>query len=158
MRTMLAVAVACLCLAVAPSAQGYDLTGTWIGKYSCKGFDGAKFSSGSKSSTFKITQSGNQIAVDLDNGEYRYNGGAIPDTAKPEKGEAVFLECANDSVPFTGGDSEIIRVAVKTKPGDVKATLKGTSIFEDTLFGVGTCKYTFKRVDTAAPTILGCTI
>lgn len=158
MKTMFAVFVACLALALAPLAQAYDLTGTWIGKYSCKGFDGAKFSSGSKSSTFLITQQGNAIAVDLDNGEYRYNGGAIPDTAKPEKGEAVFLECSNDSVPFSGGESEIIRVAVKTKAGVVKATLKGLSIFEDDMFGVGTCKYTFKRVDTANPNVPGCPI
>lgn len=156
MKSMFAGLVACLVLALAPSAQAYDLTGTWIGKYSCKGFDGSKFSSGSKSSTFAITQSGNTMAVNLDNGEYRYNGGAIPDTTKPEKGEAVFLECSNSNVPFAAGESEIIRVAVKTKAGTVKATLKGLSIFEDDMFGVGTCKYTFKRVDTANPNVPGC--
>lgn len=140
----------------APSARAYDLTGTWVGKYTCTGFDGAKFKSDSKNSTFKITQTGNAIAADLDNAAYRYNGAPIPDSAKPEKGEAVFVECSNDNVPLSGGESEIIRWSVKTKAGTFKATLKGLSIFEDNLGGVGTCKYSLKRVDTADPGILGC--
>lgn len=139
-----------------PTVHAFDLTGTWVGKWSCKGFDGEKFTSDNKNSTFRITQSGNTIAADLDNGAYRYNGGAISDSAKPEKGEAAFVACSNDNAPLSGGESEIIRVAVKTKVDTFKATLKGVSIFEDDLGGVGTCKYSFKRQGTANPNVSAC--
>jgi len=149
---------AVLLVAAASPARAFDLTGTWIGKWSCKGFDGAKFTSANKTSTLKITQSGNVIAADLDNGDFHYNGGMIADGVKPEKGEAVFVSCSTDNVPLAGGESEIIRAAVKTKLGTFKASFKGLSIFESNFGDTGTCKYTFKRRDTIDPNVLGCAI
>jgi hypothetical protein len=139
-----------------PAAHAFDLTGTWIGKWSCKGFDGAKFKSANKSSILRLTQTGNTIAADLDNGEFHYNGAMIADNAKPEKGEAVFAACPNDNLPLAGGESEIIRAAVKTKLTSFKATFKGTSIFESNFGDVGSCKYTFKRRDNLDPNVLAC--
>ncbi|MCC6766277.1 MAG: hypothetical protein IT293_16580 [Deltaproteobacteria bacterium] len=156
MKVMLAALLCCLALAVGPSAEAYDLTGTWVGKWSCKGFDGVKFTSGNKASTLRITQSGNAIAAELDNGVYRYNGGAIPDIAKPDKGEAALVACPNDNVPLSGGESEIMRAAVKTKASTFKAALKALSVFEDGSGGVGTCKYSFKRVDPVNPNVPDC--
>jgi hypothetical protein len=153
------LAVSCSLLALVATAatvHAYDLTGTWVGKWSCKGFDGEKFTSFNKTSTLRLTQTGNTIAADIDNGEYRYNGGMIADDAKPEKGEAVFITCAIDNLPLTDTETEMIRVAVKTKTGTFKASFKGLSIFEDNLGGVGTCKYSFKRQDTVNPNISAC--
>ena len=136
--------------------RAFDMTGTWVGKWSCKGFDGQKFTSGNKTSTMRVTQSGNTMAVDVDNGDFTYNGGAIPDVVKPEKGEAVFAACPNDNLPLTGDEAETARLSVKTKPGAVKATVKALSIFDSPSGEVGTCKYSYKRVDAADPNVAGC--
>jgi hypothetical protein len=149
------LALAALMLMPIP-AHAFDLTGTWIGKWSCKGFDGSKFTSGNKTSTLRLTQVGNVINADLDNGEYHYNGAALTNTAKPDLGEAVLISCGTDNVPQAGGEAEILRAAVKTKAGTFKASFKGLSIFESDFKDVGTCKYTFKRRDTINPNVDGC--
>lgn len=148
-----------LVLVTAGQAFAFDLTGTWAGKWSCTGFDGAKFTSGNKESTLLVAQVGNVFSADIDGGEFRYNGGAIPDAAKPlEKGEAVMNSCGTDPIPLTGEETEIARLKVKVsiKPGQVKGSLKGVSIFEDNLGGVGTCKYSYKRITTTNPGSIGC--
>lgn len=145
-----------LALGVSPTVHAFDVTGTWVGKWSCKGFDGEKFTTANKTSTLKLTQTGNAIAADLDNGEFHYNAGMIVDKFKPEKGEAVFVACPTDNLPLADAESEILRAAVKTKAGTFKASLKGLSIFEDNFGGVGTCKYAFKRQDTVNPNVSAC--
>ncbi len=155
--TTLALALAAL-VVTPPAAHAFDLTGTWIGKWSCKGFDGSKFTDANKTSTLRLTQTGNVINADLDNGDFHYNGGMIADTTKPEKGEAVFLSCGTDNVPLSGSEAEIIRAAVKTKSGTFKASFKGTSIFENEQGDVGSCKYTFKRTDSTNPNVAGCPV
>lgn len=145
-----------LVLGVTPAAHAFDVTGTWIGRWSCKGFDGEKFTSFNKTSTLKLSQTGTAIAADLDNGSFHYNAAMIADKFKPEKGEAVFIACATDNLPLADAESEILRAAVKTKAGTFKASLKGLSIFEDQFGGVGTCKYSFKRQDTLDPNVSAC--
>jgi hypothetical protein len=152
--TVLTLSALLVTVIVAP-ARAFDATGTWLGKWSCKDFDGKKFSEGNPESTLQISQNDDVLAIDLDGGSYRYNGRSLNDAAKPEKGEAVFASCAIDNQPFVGGLSEIIRVAIKTKPGALKATLKGQSIFENGA-SVGNCKYTFKRVSDQNPNVSDC--
>ena len=150
------VALATLLLSIGPSpARAFDATGTWVGKWSCKDFDGQKGTDGNAESTLLITQTGTAMAIDLDAGFYRYNGNAIPDGAKPEKGEAALLSCAIDDQPLTGALSELMRFAFKTKSGSVKATLKGVSIFQLGAV-VGTCKYSFKRTSDVDPNVSAC--
>ena len=134
-----------------PAAYAFDLTGHWAGKFSCKGFDGTKFSLGNKSATLAITQTGNSIAAFA--GGFLYTGTQLPDAAKPEQGEAVLFTCATSS---TLGLGEIARATVKTKVGTFKATLKATSVFANNTPGVGACKYTYKRIDTSDPAVGGC--
>jgi len=158
MKTMTFALAFAILVVTPPAAHAFNLTGTWIGKWSCKGFGGSKFTSDNKTSTLRLTQTGNVIAADLDNGDFHYNGAMIADTAKPEKGEAVFLSCGTDNVPQSGSEAEIIRAAVKTKLGTFKASFKGTSIFESNFGDVGSCKYTFKRRNTIDPNVVGCPI
>ena len=134
-----------------PGAYAFDLTGHWIGKFSCKGFDGTKFSLGEKSATLAITQTGNSIAALA--GGFLYTGTQIPDAAKPEQGEAVLFTCGTSS---SLGQGEIARATVKTKIGTFKATLKATSVFANNAPRVGACKYTYKRIDTIDPAIGSC--
>lgn len=136
-------------------ADAFDATGTWLGRWSCKDFDGQKFSEGARDVTILVTQTGDFLAMDFDGGAYRYNGRSLNDAAKPDKGEVVFVSCGIDNQPFAGGLSEIIRVAIRTKLGAVKATFQGQSVFEQGA-SVGTCKYTFKRVSTQDPNVSDC--
>jgi hypothetical protein len=152
----LAVFTLLVAASTAPAARAFDLTGHWAGKWNCKGFDGSKFSGSEKHSTLTITQSGNTIAANIDGGgAFFYNGTPVPDTAKPEKGEAVLLACPTANT-LGSDEAEIVRAAVKTKVGTFKATLKGTSVFADNFPEVGTCKYSYKRVDTTDPAVGGC--
>jgi hypothetical protein len=145
-----------LLLSTATPLCAFDLTGNWIGKWSCKGFDGAKFKSANPTSTLAITQVGDTIAASLDNGDFLYNGRAITDVVKPEKGEVVLAQCGTDNLPAAGPEGEIVRAAVKTKPDTFKASFKALSIFDDDFPGVGTCKYSFKRQDQTEPGIAPC--
>lgn len=139
--------------AVAP-AHAFDLTGHWIGKWSCKDFDGVKFNEGANPSLMAITEAGGTMNVSIDN--VGYNGTAIADAKKPdEKGEAVLISCATSNV-LTTDFAEIVRATVKTKIGSFKATFKAVSVFADNTPEVGTCKFSFKRVDTLDPGVLAC--
>lgn len=146
--TTIAVLVA---TSISPGAYAFDLTGHWTGKFSCKGSDGTKFSLGNKSATLAITQTGNTIAAFA--GGFLYTGTQVPDAAKPEQGEAVLFTCATSS---TTGIGEIGRATVKTKIGTFKATIKATSVFATNAPRVGSCKYTYKRIDTIDPGVGGC--
>jgi len=150
---------------VAHPASAFNLTGHWIGKYSCKGFDGAKFTSGNKTSTLDVTQTGATIAAMIDanvsppDGSFHYNGIAIPDDKNADKGEAILLGChlANTPAPTnTTFDGELSRLSVKTKTGTFKATITASSIFEDATPEVSQCKYSYKRIDTNDPGIAAC--
>ena len=143
--------------ALAPASHAFDLTGTWVGKWSCQGFDGSKFKSSNGQSTIAITQTDNTIAANVDNGEFFYNGGAIPDTGDPTtKGEAVLLQCGTDHIAFTTAEGEILRAKVKVNPASGTGSLKGLSIVETQFSEALTCKYSYKRVDTANPNVPGC--
>jgi hypothetical protein len=141
-------------------ARAFDLTGHWVGTWTCKGFDGTKFSDQNKTSTLDITQSGNAIHAAFEK-LFLYAGAAVPDPAKPEKGEVVLADCHTNAVlEMEDGNSEIIRAPVATKPASVKATFKGLSILENDVvpFGqqVQTCKYSYKRIDTDDPAVGSC--
>lgn len=141
-------------------ARAFDLTGHWVGAWTCKGFDDTKFNDQNKASTLDITQTGNTIHAAFEK-LFLYTGAAIPDPAKPEKGEVVLADCHTNAVLGTeDGNSEIIRAPVATKPGSAKASFKGLSILENDVvpFGeqVQTCKYSYKRIDTDDPAVGSC--
>jgi hypothetical protein len=141
--------------ALAAGAQAIDLTGTWVGKWTCQGFDGAKFKSSNKQSTLLITQNGNALAASID-GDFTYNGGVIPDLRNPDgKGEAALVGCANDVIPFAGGESEIVRAKVKTSASGA-GSFKGLAVLESDFPDVLTCKYSYRRTSTENPNVPAC--
>lgn len=143
--------------ALGPAAAAFDLTGTWQGRWSCQGFDGSKFRSFNNESVVLITQNGNTLAVNMDAGDYLYNGGAIPDTGAPTtKGEIALTQCGTDNLPLAGEDTEILRAKVKADAEKGTGSLKGLSILESAIPDVLTCKYSYKRVDTANPNVPAC--
>ena len=168
MRVLIA-ALASLVLFSTPAAA-FNLTGHWEGKYSCKGFaapfteDGKlvnKFTTVHKTSTLDITQNGNAFGAVLDlnlpAGPYRYNGFSMPSVKTDDVGEVFLVGCGTSPTPPDGDTgAEILRAAVKTKDGVVKASFKGFSIFVDNFPEAETCKYSYTRVDTNDPGIDTC--
>jgi len=142
---------------VAPGASAqFVLTGTWEGRWSCKGFDGAKFSASNPASTLQITQTGNVLAVNEDGG-IRYNGGAIPDAKSPAtKGEIALLKCETDNLPLAGPEGVLLRAKVKADPVKGTGRFKGLSIVESDAPEALTCKYVYKRTSTTDPGVAAC--
>jgi hypothetical protein len=169
-RSRMFLAVTFFLATGAPAAHAFDLTGHWTGKWSCKGVaNDGKFtvSSSISPSTLDITQVGGTFAavVDVsvspaDGGDFPFNVFAIPDLKKPdEKGEVVLLACPNGNTVPASGSAETMRGQVKTKANTAKASFKATSIFTDIFNGapeVGTCKYSYKRIDTTDPGLTNC--
>jgi hypothetical protein len=156
MRPWLPLALAAACLA--HPAAAFDLTGTWEGKQTCKGSDGAKFSFVFPT-TLRITQTGTVLAMEVvsDAGSDFYNGTGIDGTAKPENGEAYFVHCGTTFVPATGKEAfdETGRGIVKTKETG-SGSFKGTSNFYNGEPEVANCKWSYKRTLTADPAVLSC--
>ncbi len=162
-----AVVVACsLVLGVsAADAQLFNLTGHWTGTWSCKGVaNDGKFTIANKTSTLDITQAGQTFAATVDAadpiGNFSFNLFAVPDIKKPDqKGEVIALGCAlANTVPPTDV-AEFARAQVQTKPNSFKASFKASSIFTDIFNGdpeVGSCKYSYKRIDTNDPGVSNC--
>jgi hypothetical protein len=144
---------------VAPASAAfltYDLTGTWTGSITCSEYDGGVKVKPKTvlTPTMRITQVGVSLGVLLDFGTSTrlYGGLANPDAKKPEqKGEAALIRCGTSDVIATGLPNQIARMTVSAKPGKVKATFKGVSIFTDPSDPEprhGTCKWKWKRIDT----------
>lgn len=137
-------------------SRAFDLTGTWKGRWVCQGFDGSGFWSSENRSALRITQTGDTLTACIDE-TYAYNGGAIPDVKRPDtKGEVALVQKGTDTTPLVGPDSEILRARVKTSAHTGSARFRGVSVSEygpDPKHGsaVLTCRYRYKRIDTANP-------
>jgi hypothetical protein len=152
-----AVAVAATALAAAVPAAAFDLTGHWEGKYACKTFNaGFKDGFSSRTSEIEITQVGTSVILRVD-GVDTYRGLGIDGAAKPEAGALYAVRCTTDDVPGAqaGGFDELGHFTVKTGANG-KGSLRGFSIFNDDDPEVGTCKWSYKRVDTLDPGLADC--
>lgn len=161
------VAAAAL-LGASPStatAQLFDLTGTWVGKLSCKSFETGSKVKFALEPVLQISQSGNQVGARLDFGgtQEQFDGVANPDGKKPEtKGQLALLRCGTDNVAGNDfGTDEIGHFTVTTKPLPAeKASLKGVSIYSapgTATPEVGTCAWKWTRTDLTNPNIsIGC--
>ncbi len=135
----------------------YDLTGTWRGSIKCSALIAGAKQKSVLTPTMRISQIGLNIGVQLDFGTSTsaYGGLANPDAKKPEqKGEAALVLCGTDNVLGVDLFDEIARMAVAAKPGKVKASFKGVSIFSGPSTPQvthGTCKWKWTRTDTAEP-------
>lgn len=145
------------------AAEAFDLTGNWTGRWTCQGFDGARFVDANLTSTMAITQTGDTLYVSIDNGGFRYNGAAVSDTVRPaQKGEVALVACGTDVFPMAGSEAEMMRAKIALKPTGAVGVFKGASIFEGPATAtptppyVGSCKYVYKRIDQVNPNITPC--
>jgi hypothetical protein len=150
-----------LALAVAwlsQPAAAFDLTGTWVGKQTCKSADGTRFSF-KIPSTLLISQNGSEIAMHVvtEGGTDVYNGVGIDLADKPEGGDAYFVHCSTSDVPGTGADAfdEAGRATVKAKETG-SGSFKATSTYFNTVPETGTCKWSYLRTDVVDPDVDAC--
>lgn len=138
-------------LAFATPAGALDLTGTWLGRFKCTSYDGSKDSFTVTGDTLTITQTGDLLAVD-DN----FSGFAIADAGKPlQRGEAMLGHCGTSNDPSVG-PSEIARLKAKVDRDKGKGKLKGRSVYTDGGNQIGSCRWSYKLMDTADPDAPGC--
>lgn len=158
MARALVALIALLPLCTSLPAVALDLTGTWTGRFVCSEFDGAK-GKFPEDATLLISQNGNDLNilwVDVGN----YSGVAIPDQRKPDaKGEAKMVECDTDADMFDGYD-ELARLRAKVNRNRGSGSLKGESFYAPNApvagLVAGSCKWSFKRTDTADPAAGAC--
>ncbi len=148
-----------LLVSIVSQARAFDLTGAWSGVRKCKDLDVGVKDKFTDPFTAQITQSGNAIGILMDFGggpNTPYAGLANFLPAKPDKGELAMIHCGTDDVVGDANTYDSIgRMQVTTKPGKVKATIKGTTIFSDPDAVsplVGTCTWKLTRTANPGPT------
>lgn len=101
----------------------------------------------------QITQVGNAVgaAVTIDGTLYKYNGIAVANAAKPDKGDVVFVLCASDDDLGTGAYDELGRFSTVTKPAKGTGSIKGVSQFSSPAPSAYTCKWKLKRTNATNP-------
>jgi hypothetical protein len=139
----------------AASAGAVDLTGTWTGKQSCDIYDGARSKVSFGEGIMQITQTGNQAVMKLSFGNalVTYLGRIFPDDRSPEsRAEVTFALCGTseqvtDDQTYYG---ELLRIRV------TGTKFTGNSIFKDFTPQMGSCKWSYKKIDIVDPQLTGC--
>lgn len=152
----------------ASAVDPLDISGTWVGKLQCKGYDG-----GNKTTTILetsepligplfISQSGTDINMQI--AGVLYNGAVRADLGRPEKlvvGSFVSCQTSDD---YSLGISEVGTFLMTfVEKNDLKTTFRGDSVYG--LAGIPpgapsqtfeACKWSFSRTDAANPLVGAC--
>ncbi len=148
-----AVLVAAL---AAPPAYAYDLGGHWSGVYKCKGSFGGDKDSYTDALEADITQAGTAVGANISfsGTPYSYNGLAVADSKKPDKGDLMLTICGTDDDLGSGQYDELGRFKVTTKPTKGSGSISGASYYSSTSPPQAyTCKWKLKRTSTSAPVV-----
>jgi hypothetical protein len=147
-------AVAALALAVAAPALALDtLTGTYTGKMSCKGYANQAPTKSKQDITIDVIDSKGFVlqvragATDVGTAVFAFK---IEDAVKTDRGTFAGVDCTLTSI---SGDGIALRGDAVVKPGNGKATLKGSLTRQD-VDGDGLvehCTFSVKRTSTTAP-------
>jgi hypothetical protein len=139
------------------SAWGIDLTGTWEGKQVCRYFDGRK--------SIVVSQDVIQVSHVGDDVYFSSElvGGAIfhtqlfEDDRHPGKmAHAIFIECDTTESSTYQELGRATKLQTTAKGGGLwQATSNFYQLDEDRRF-MGTCSWTYRRVDTSDPNIGAC--
>lgn len=155
---MMAIALS----AFSTTVHGFDLTGHWVGKASCKGLgDGEKFT-GKTEVIADVSQSGHDVNIAFQGFSFLSlaSAVAVASTKNADKGELGFVACDNEPEPVFGVTG---RAKVTTKPSKGTGSIKLVAIVAGkNLSGIGateatfTCTGTLKRTATADPVVGNC--
>lgn len=154
MRFAITTTITALLLLGASRTDAFDLTGNWVGKWSCAHFNGGvKEKRGNAASTLAVTSLGNGTFGAHIDGGITYRGIEIPDAKKPDnKGEIAIVHCGSDDDPAAVTANNFFEAGRwKVSVKGAKGTLSGIAIYSFSNTHVATCKYKYKRVDTTDP-------
>jgi hypothetical protein len=135
-------------------AFAMNLTGEWTGSTSCTSFDGTAFRIPRSDSTLFISHSGGTFAAHLDTGEgpTDYSGQAVQESGQTTRLRGIMVEC--HTAPSLLDRSEVVHLKA-AESGD-GARIKGSSIFRGQAGDIGTCRWTFSRVNKTDPGLAEC--
>lgn len=142
-----------LALLFAGPASAIDLTGSWAGTTSCLVYvDGAPLQKSTGETTVRISQTGSQLAADVDG--LPFAGTVLEDGAKPEKGVASLVRCSTAATsPSVPTDLYVMNVQANADKGSAK----GSAITTWITVGIGgKCSVKLKRTETTDPDLQGC--
>jgi hypothetical protein len=136
------------------TAFAMNLTGEWSGTISCTAFDGTLYRIPRSPSTLYVSHSGSTFAAHLDNGEgpTDYSGQAIQESGLSTRLRAIMVEC--HTAPTLVDRSEVVHL--KAADGGGGGRIKGSSIFRGQSGDIGTCRWTFTRVNKTDPGLADC--
>lgn len=155
-RVAAGMLAAVLVATLAPPARAFELDGHWSGTYKCKGVSGGEKDSYEDALEADVTQSGTAVGatISFSGTPYSYNGLAIADAAKPDKGDLMLTICGTDDDLGSGVFDELGRFKVTTKPAKGSGAISGVSVYADNNPpGAYTCKWKLKRTSTSAPVV-----
>jgi len=139
-------------LGAAPARALENLAGSWAGKMSCDGFDNGVPGHSSGPIQFELDDGGNGSVGFSVPAVGTFFGRVLVDVAHPDRAVVQGAQCGFDEANVDGA---VLRGEVRTKAGDVKATLAGTLILLDGPGESSTiCEFKLTRVDLQAPTIV----
>ena len=151
-----AILAAVLVTALASSARAFELDGHWSGTYKCKGSANGEKDSYEDTLEADITQTGTAVgaSISFSGTVYSYNGLAVADAAKPDKGDLMLTICGTDDDLGSGEFDELGRLKVTTKPTKGSGSISGISLYSaNNPPDAYTCKWKLKRTSTSAPTV-----
>lgn len=147
------VVAAAAMLGAAVSARAVEpLTGTYVQQYRCQGlYDGQRYQEAGKDDVWYLDDLGNgHLFLHYgDGGALKFHGWVETAASDPSEAIAGFVDCgASDAVPQA--DPRVFKV--KTAPGKVKATLRGTGLGIRG-FGASICKLKLVRISYTIPPV-----
>lgn len=147
---------ACLTvLLLAAPAAALDLTGTWVGKFSCSVFDGEPDRFPEPAETLRISQQGSELRVEWVDAA-RLSGVALADAGRPDtKGEVALADCTTGPDLFTQY-AELVRLSARVNREKGSGSLRGFSIYAPSGVVAGSCSWSFRLSDPTDPAVAGC--
>ena len=158
MRSKVVVTLFVLFTLTSIAAWGIDLTGTWEGKQVCQYFDGRK-SIQTDEDVLRVSQNGEDFYFSSVLVDEIFHGRIIESAQHPDKSaQAVFVECETTESSAYQELGRATKLQTKAKGGGL---FKATSNFfqlpdSEVRLLLGTCIWTYKRVDTIDPNIESC--
>jgi hypothetical protein len=142
-------------LSAAPALAVESLTGNWEGSLKCQTLDSGTTTKPKFDQTVVISDGGvDGIRVHLVSTKGIFEGFVVADGKKPANGQISVVSCDFSGTNLVGG---VLQADVKTKAGDVKASLKGDLLLMDETNGIiESCSLSVKRVSLKGAAIPTC--
>jgi hypothetical protein len=140
----LALSLPVAALATAPAAALENLTGDWYGRWKCTGLHAGEPRKPAEWSSVEMHVLDDEAGVVVSLNSVPLYGYAVTDASKPSTGIFTGVTCGNMN---TDGYGLMAHFEVKTKAGEVRATMKGELIQMSRASAHAVrCKFTATRV------------